>query len=222
MKTPIWRVRWLWLLAVVFAVGGGYWFFVASRPPADMRLPVQAEAPRVKKGTNFLIRTGDRLLIAVENHEQLRFKPTVNGMGTIMVTGALEVRFAGLTISEAEAALKAAFLTKFPIGNSRVFVTVDAYAPREVVIGGQVRKPGRYSLQIDSTKTLRDLLFTAGGGTEMAKLQAVRVTRIQRDGSTKTTVHDADPAPHELKAQVMDDSIVLLPDDIVFVPERFL
>ena len=56
----------------------------------------------------------------------------------------------------------------------------------------------------------------------MAKLQAVRVTRIQRDGSTKTTVHDADPAPHELKAQVMDDSIVLLPDDIVFVPERFL
>lgn len=222
MKTPIWRVRWLWLVAVIFAAGGGYWFFVASRPPAEVPLQGQAEVPRVKKGTTYTIRSGDRISIRVMGHPERDLSPTVDGKGAVSVAEAMVVLVRGLTIADAEAALRAAFLTRFPIGDARVVVTVDGYAPIEVTVGGQVRKPGRYSLQIDSTKTLRDLLFTAGGGTEMAKLQAVRVTRIQRDGSIRTTVHDADPAPHDRKAQLMDDSIVLLPDDIVYVPERIL
>lgn len=222
MKTPTWRGRLLWLAVVITTVVGGYWFFAANRPQPQVPLQVQAEVPRAKKATTYNIRSGDRLSIRVMGHPERDLSPTVDGKGAVSVAEAMVVLVRGLTIAEAEAALKAAFLTRFPISDARVVVTIDGYAPREVTVGGQVRKPGRYSLPIDSTMTLRDLLLMAGGGTDTAKLQAVRLTRIQRDESITTTVHDADPAPHARSSQVKDDSVVLLPDDIVFVPERII
>lgn len=216
--------RGLLILLAVFIAGfaGGYGFFEKFRAEPKAQPQAQATVLPAKKTTAYVIRSSDRLAVSVENHGDLRTTARVDSKGAINLPVVLGVRVQGLTVPEAEAAIRGAYLKRLAIGDSRVTITIDEWAPREVTIGGQVRKPGRYSLQVDSTKTLRDLLFTAGGGTDTAKLQAVRVTRILRDGSIKTEIYDADPAHHGRSSQVKDDSFVLEPDDIVYVPERII
>ncbi len=211
----------IWLV-IVAALAGGCVFVAKNLSEPKVQPQIQVSAPPAKKAKIYTIRMSDKLSVSVENHHDLRTTGRVDSKGAISLPVALEVRVQGLTIPEAEAAIQAAYLKRLAIAGARVTVVIDEWSPREVTIGGQVRKPGRYALQIDSPKTMRDLLFTAGGGTETAKLQAVRLTRILPDGSSKTEIHDVDPAAHNRAPWVKDDSVIIEPDDIVYVPERII
>jgi polysaccharide export outer membrane protein len=71
--------------------------------------------------------------------------------------------------------------------------------------------------------TLLDLVSKAGGFTDTAKGTAVRVTRIQPDGSVTTLVFDVESILRGRKdARAEDSSLALEPNDIVYVPERII
>ncbi|MBC7365893.1 MAG: polysaccharide biosynthesis/export family protein [Undibacterium sp.] len=144
---------------IVAALAGGYVFLANLRPEPKAQPQVQAEVPPAKKAARYTIRSSDKLSLSVENHGELSTTVRVDSNGAISLRGAPEVRVLGLTIPEAVSAIKAAYLTKYAIGDSSVGITVDGYAPREATIGGQVCKPARYPLEVGATMTLRDLLF---------------------------------------------------------------
>jgi len=88
-----------------------------------------------------------------------------------------------------------------------------------------VKNPGRYPLPVESTMSVLDLVTKAGGFTDTAQGTAVRVTRIQPDGSTKVITLDVESlikGRSNAKTNGDNNALLLEPDDIVYVPERII
>ena len=105
--------------------------------------------------------------------------------------------------------------------NPQVTINVESYAAREISIQGQVRSPGRYPLPIETSMTVLELVTRAGGFTDTAKGTAVNITRVSLDGKKKVFTIDVDSLlKGKDRANITDNSLMLEPGDIVFVPER--
>ena len=88
---------------------------------------------------------------------------------------------------------------------------------------GDVVQPGRISLPIESGMTVLDAITKAGGFTDLAKGENVTVTRTLPDGTKSVTTVDVRSVLRGRKtAEETESSMLLLPDDIVYVPIRFL
>jgi protein involved in polysaccharide export with SLBB domain len=85
-----------------------------------------------------------------------------------------------------------------------------------VTVLGRVKKSGRISLPATRDMTLSGAIQQAGGYDTSAKESAIRITRKRPDGTVKTWEVDL----HSVGAEGMiENDILLEPDDVVFVPE---
>ena len=129
---------------------------------------------------------------------------------------------AGLTITEAQRAVEAAYRDGRFLRSPQVSISVEDYALREVSIQGQVKAPGRYVLPVETTFSVLELVTKAGGFTDIAKGSAVVVTRIGPDGQKVTFTVDVDGVIRGRKSSKSSDNLLLEPGDIVYVPERII
>lgn len=179
--------------------------------------------PPSKKVIVYKIRAADRLGVRIFQEEDLNSTPRVDSRGIINLPLVQELRVDGLTVTEAERFVENAYREGRFLRNPQVTITVEDYGPREVTIGGSVKIPARYPLPLETSMTLLDLVSKAGGFTDTAKGTAVRVTRIQPDGSVTTLVFDVESILRGRKdARAEDSSLALEPNDIVYVPERII
>lgn len=175
------------------------------------------------KSTAYTIRNSDKLSVRIFQEEDLASTPRVDSKGTLNLSLISEIRVTGMTVNQAERAIENAYREGRFLRNPQVTITVEDYAPREVTINGQVKSPARYSLPLESPMTLLELVGKAGGFTETARGTAVRVTRIHTDGTATTNVYDVESILRGKKdARAQDSSLVLEPDDIIYVPERII
>jgi polysaccharide export outer membrane protein len=71
--------------------------------------------------------------------------------------------------------------------------------------------------------TVYQAIIRAGGFTDVAKGSAVTVTRIQPDGIKKIFTVDVDSLiKGKGKTREHDDTLLLEPGDIIYVPERLI
>lgn len=85
-----------------------------------------------------------------------------------------------------------------------------------VTVLGRVKKPGRVSLPATRDLTISGAIQQAGGFDTSAKEQAIRITRRLPGGGVKTWEIDL----HSVGAKgLVENDIILEPDDVVFVPE---
>jgi polysaccharide export outer membrane protein len=146
----------------------------------------------------------------------------------IRTTDKLSIRIFqvyGQALSQAERTIEAAYKDGRFLRKPEVTITIDEYASREVSIQGQVKNPGRFELPVEATMSVLDLVTKAGGFTDTAQGTAVRVTRILPDGSTKVLTIDVESlikGKGNVKTNGEDSSLLLDPDDIVYVPERII
>src|ERR1051326_4486953 len=70
-----------------------------------------------------------------------------------------------------------------PLDTVRIFGRYDFEASPEIIISGEVRKPGRY--RTSGQQHLRDALYQAGGVSPEAWLDSAQVFRAMPDGTTK-------------------------------------
>jgi polysaccharide export outer membrane protein len=188
----------------------------------------QADAPSSiggsRKGLIYRIRTSDKLGIQVFQEPDLATICRVDAKGTVNLKLIDELRVYGLTISEAERAIERAYRDGRFLRKPEVTITVEEYAPREVSIQGMVKVPARYTLPPEATMSVLDLVTKAGGFTDTAQGNAVRVTRVLPDGSTKVFTVDIESLIRGKgsKAKREDNTLLLEPDDIVYVPERII
>jgi polysaccharide export outer membrane protein len=98
------------------------------------------------------------------------------------------------------------------IKEPQVSVLVKEYKSKSVSVFGQVKQPG--TLPYAGGMTVVEAISQAGGFTEMARKNAVTVTRVDKGKKTNYTV------PVESIGEGKADNFVVRPGDVVFVPRR--
>lgn len=185
-------------------------------------LPALAQEPN-KKNYIHTLALADRVRIAVFQEDDLTSLSRIDARGRVNLPLIGEIAIGGLTVVEAQAAIENAYKDGRFLRNPQVTVSVEEYAPREVSIQGRIRNAGRYTLPIESTLTVVELVTKAGGIDDIGKGSAVTVTRILPDGTRKVFTVDVDSVIKGKKDSKSDDSTMLLqPGDIVYVPERLI
>jgi len=185
----------------------------------------QAQAPGMSDKKNYIhtLALADKVRIAVYQEEDLASLTRIDARGRVNLPLIGEITIGGMTVNEAQAAIESAYKDGRFLRNPQVTVSVEEYAAREVSIQGQIRTPGRYTLPIESTLTVVELVTKAGGITDIGKGSAVTITRILPDGTKKVFTVDVDSVIKGRKDSKSDDSALLLqPGDIVYVPERLI
>jgi len=185
-------------------------------------------SPRPASGTtsspsSYILTNTDRIRVAIFQEDDLSLIARIDSQGRINLPLVGEVAIAGLNVGEAQSTIEASYRDGRFLRNPRVTISVEEYASREVSIQGQVRSPGRYPLPIESSMTIIELVTRAGGFTDTARGTSVRITRILPDGTKRNFEVDVDSLiKGRRSANVSDNSLVLEPGDIIFVPERFI
>lgn len=212
MNTQILRFRVLLTLACLS---------VLPLPAAEVADPAQKSD---KKFVAYRITRGDRLSIGVLGERDLTTGgKRVEAIGTINLPLIQEIRLAGLTIAEAQDAISKAYRDGRFLRNPVVSVTVDEYAPRNVIVSGKVNIQGRQEIPPDTEITIAEMIFKAGGFADTAQSKSVRLTRTLPDGNLKVFTLDVDSAiKGKEKATSKDAGFVLEPDDIIYVPEKII
>lgn len=201
-------------LRLIGLVAAAFWLTLFSFARA-------AEAPATRP--SYAIAGTDRLRITVYQEEDLSVFARVDAKGTVNLPLVGEVLVAGKTVSEAQQAIEAAYRDGRYLKKPQVTINIEEYASREVSIDGKVRNPGRYPLPIEANMTVLELVTKAGGFMDTAKGTAVSVTRIGADGKkTVFTVDVESLIKGRDRAKATDNSLVLQPGDIVYVPERII
>jgi len=175
-----------------------------------------------KKSYIHTLAPADLVRVVVYQEEDLASRTRIDARGRINMPLLGEVAIGGMTVVEAQAAIENAYKEGRFLRNPQVTVSVEEYAPREVSIQGQIRNPGRYTLPIESTLSVVELVTKAGGVTDIGKGSAVTVTRILPDGTKKVFTVDVDSMIRGKKDTKADDNILLQPGDIVYVPESLI
>jgi len=201
------------LIFALLAIALGGAAFGQSGNPAD-----------AKKSYVHKLQLADRIRVAIYQEDDLTSAVRVDGRGMIYLPLVEEVQVGGLSVVEAQQVIQARYREGRFLRNPQVTVSIEEYAPREVSIQGQIRNPGRYSLPNESTFTVVELVTKAGGITDIGKGTAVNVTRVKADGSKEVFTVDVDSVIKGKKGsgKADDETLLLMPGDIVFVPERLI
>jgi len=94
---------------------------------------------------------------------------------------------------------------------------VKAGNASKIFISGQVKLPAPQDIAPGEKLTVSGAVVRAGGGTQFADMRKVKLSRKNKDGSSKTFIVDVKGVLEEGK---MDKDIELVDGDYVFVPQR--
>ena len=216
MKTTLHRIFYQ-------AVLTGALVAVLASARAQVATPFTPPVVDSKKSLLYTIAVTDVLLCVVFGEDELRISPRVDAKGCINLPLVQEVKVHGLTLREAEQVIASAYRDGRFLRNPQVSLSVTDYARREVSISGQVKSPGVIALPPEATMTVLDAINRANGFTDTAKGEAVRVTRVYPNGTKEIFVVDVDGLMKgKTKAKSEDNSLLLQPGDIIYVPERLI
>ncbi len=160
----------------------------------------------------YRISTGDSLEISLYGEPDMKQVTRVSEEGVITYPflGSLEV--GGLTPQEAEKKIEE-LLGKEYFVNPQVRITIKSYAKFNIL--GEVRRPGSY--EISGPMTVIDAISIAGGFTDIASQNGVRIVRKQGDKSRIIKV----PVKHILKTGDNSKNVYIKKGDTIVVPESF-
>ncbi|GAB5562040.1 MAG: hypothetical protein SynsKO_36870 [Synoicihabitans sp.] len=173
------------------------------------------------RAITYVIAHTDLLRVEIFQEDDLGTLSRVDSEGRINLRLMEPISVVGLTLETAEQIVEESYQAQRLIRDPQVTITVEEYAPRVVLVQGEVTTPGRIPLPVESGMTVLDAITRAGGLTDMAKGEAVNISRSMPDGSTETRTVNIRRAIKGLdSAKFGPTAILLLPDDIVYVPTR--
>jgi polysaccharide export outer membrane protein len=178
--------------------------------PAPLPPPKSQEPPMmVLPMEDYQIGPEDVLDIVVWGQTEVTRTVQVRPDGRISLPLVNDLRAAGLTPMQLRAALIKSFAESDTIKNAEVSVIVKEVHSMRVSVVGQVKMSGRFELR--NRMTVLDAIALAGGFTDFAKKDRIRVQR--RDATVVSVPYD----------RLMDESdprvnFLLLAGDIVIIP----
>lgn len=180
----------------------------APRAPSKERAAESAPAA-------YVLQVGDEIEIQVYREPELSGTFKINPSGEIRHSLVGAVSMAGQTLAEAEALFTRKLAQDYLV-DPRVIFKLLSTQSSQIVLMGEVKKPGVYPLPFGETMTLLQAIAGAGGFTDLASPDRVRIVRRLPDGRQTT-----------LKFRVSDllggrgkqQDVPLEPNDVVMVPE---
>lgn len=183
--------------------------FDPANPVPPTGYPEQASPS--SKFNVYRLGRGDAISVVVRGLPSESFSTVITSEGNITTPLLGSVPLVGLTLEEAKERLRLA-LNRY-IVNPALTVTLASPRPVQVTLGGEVMKPGFYTLAPASLITAA--LLAAGGATTQADLRSVIVRRNLVDGSTIeqrvdlfTPLQNGQPVPN---LRLQDGDAVILP-----------
>lgn len=191
---------------------------------AALFLVQAAAAPAPPKNQEYVVGPTDVLAIRVFDEPSLTCDCTVDSDGSITFPLVGRVAVGGKTIRETEDILTT-LLRKDYVRRAQVSVEVKNYRSRSIYVLGEVRTPGKYS--IDNEVTLLEVIANAGSLT--AGAGNTIIVQRQKDPA-KPVTGPALPAENtgveimrisydDLKEGRLGQNIVLQDGDTLFIPE---
>jgi len=156
----------------------------------------------------LLLGPGDELEITVYGAPDLSGHTRISDTGNVSVPLIGYVRVAGLSTSEAEAAIEAQLRQNKIVNDPQVSIYAKDFTSSGISVTGEVSKPGFYSPL--GPHRLFDVLQLAGGTTERAS----NTVTISRRGEPESTTLTISKNPAEMGG----DNVELRPGDTVVVP----
>jgi polysaccharide export outer membrane protein len=174
-------------------------------PAVEPAIPAAAERPLLQLGP------GDQVKMDVFGRPEMDTTTYVADDGSIRVPLAGKVMIGGLSPSEAGQKVEAALKRGQYLVDPHVTFTVVQSRSQRVSVLGEVRAPGRYA--IESNTTVLDLLAQAGGATEKGA-DIIYILRADPSGNLqrypvnlKGTVDAQDATPAVLQTLRGGDSV---------------
>lgn len=122
---------------------------------------------------NYRLGAGDNVVIEVWGASQQTINSTISADGTVTIEGVGPIRIAGMTVSQANNALKSKMGTYYK--DSNIQLTVHDTRTVQVQVLGEVKTPGTYT--ISSLSTAFNALYSAGGISDVGSLRDIKVYR---------------------------------------------
>jgi protein involved in polysaccharide export with SLBB domain len=149
----------------------------------------------------YRLGTGDKVRVTVFGEKDLSGDFDVNDQGVVALPLIGPTKLAGRTISEAEAQITQSYGKDYLV-NPRVNVEVLNYRPFFIL--GEVQKPGSYPYV--NGMSVVNAVALAGGYTPRANRAHIMVKRAAKAAAGE---------------QEVSEDAVILPGDVIRVPERF-
>ncbi len=151
----------------------------------------------------FRVGTGDKLAIVVYEHDDLSMDVRIGGDGTILLPFLGRIKVTGLTTGEISKKLTNMYVDEEYLINPQIIVSINEFKSRKASILGQVKKPGRYELDEDTTIMI--LITMASGYTGKASKKNANLIR-KSDGK-------------RIIEKKVDLDKIVKPGDIIIIPE---
>jgi polysaccharide biosynthesis/export protein len=163
----------------------------------------------------YLMGAGDKLEVYVLDHPEVSREVYVRPDGKISLPLIESINVDGITPSQLSRNITAE-LIKY-IKEPKVSVIVMEYKSKNVLIIGEVAKPGLY--QYEGNMTVFDAIGRAEGYNKHAELKSILVIRGAYSGEPEYYVANLYKAIHDSD---ISENVALLPKDIVYVPKNFI
>jgi len=162
----------------------------------------------------YRLRHGDVVAVEVYDEADLSRSFEVSDDGTISHPLLGRVPVVGKTAGEVEEELHRLLAADYLV-NPRVSVSITSSSDRPIMIFGEVRNPGAYDVPAGRRVTLLQIIARAGGFTDIAAQDKVRIVRLVdgKEQSTRVRVSDLFRGRHGVT------DVDLRAGDVITVPE---
>jgi protein involved in polysaccharide export with SLBB domain len=208
MKIPIVVV----IAALAFSACGNPVSHIAEFPRSDF-VPAGKLPGAVPVGGNYKLIPYDQISIRFPFHpEQDPKTPSipVQPDGNVFLDGVGAIQAAGLTPEEV--AKLVIQKSSDRLRDPQVVVTIVAYAPRRVFVGGEVKSPGIVAIQDGMTPL--QAIFERGGFTTSAQVDSVVLIRDAASNDPQIGRLDLTQAMENAAAE----RVLLTANDVLYVP----
>ncbi len=163
---------------------------------------------------NYVLGSGDQLLVDVYGASQQRYDLRINNEGMIFVPNIGPINLGGLTVEAATARLKSTL--------SNIFSGLSGSSPSsflqlrlgnirsiQVAMIGEVFAPGNYTLS--SFSTVFNALYASGGVTENGSMRAIKVYRSNRLVAEVDVYDFLVNADQSKNIRLQDNDVIMVP-----------
>ncbi len=161
---------------------------------------------------NYVIGTGDELLLDITGDNEASYRLTVSPEGTINIDYVGIVSVAGLTIEDASSKLKQLMQSTYSrlrSGETRLSLTLGNIRSIKVTLTGYVTRPGTYTLP--SLVNVFHALYASGGPSDKGTYRNIQLIRNNQ------VIHTVD-AYDFLTKGVQPGNVRLEDGDVIHIP----
>jgi len=188
---------------------------IVSKSKKNGVMPADELAGSAFDLSRYVLRPSDEIDIQVFR------EPDFSGAYTLTQSGEIKhplmgtLKLSGMSVSEAETYLHE-LLDRDYLVNPKVMIKVTRTEGSQIVIFGEVKMPGIIPVPVGDSVTLLKAIALAGGFTDLASQDRVRIVRKEPDGGTTTIKARVSGM---LSGNSKEPDIKLEPGDVVVVPE---